>query len=72
MQPVREEALLEVEPQALDGIEANRAAGHERDIGRHAEPRESAKPLLANAHQVLAREGRKAARLRSRAVEHKR
>lgn len=30
-----------------------------------------AEPLLANAHQVLAREGRKAARLRSRPIEHK-
>src|SRR4029453_8369844 len=29
-----------------------------------------ANPLLANAHQILAREGRKAARLRSRPVEH--
>jgi hypothetical protein len=39
MQPVREEALLEIEPHALDGIELRRVGrrGHERDVGRHAE-----------------------------------
>jgi hypothetical protein len=39
MQPVREEALLEVEPDTLDGIELRRIGrqGHERDVGRHAE-----------------------------------
>jgi hypothetical protein len=39
MQPMREEALLEVEPHALDGIELRRIGrqGHERDVGRHAE-----------------------------------
>src|SRR4030095_12860607 len=39
MQPVREEALLEVEPHPLDRIELRRIGrqGHERDVGRHAE-----------------------------------
>ena len=38
-QPVREEALLEVEPHALDGIEFGRIGrqGHKRDVGRHPE-----------------------------------
>lgn len=39
MQPVGEEALLEVEPDALDGIELGRIGRqrHEREVGRHTE-----------------------------------
>src|SRR4029434_8733996 len=39
MQPVREEALLEVEPHPLDRIELRRIGrqGHERAVGRHRE-----------------------------------